>query len=72
LSKKEARAKGISQFFNCTAKRIQVADSGGEVTVGPFLPGSKSLGPWYSIDELSPDRFERWQRTGLIKLVERK
>lgn len=69
MSKEEAREKGISQFFNLNPiASLQIKDAGGAVTLGPFLPGTEKLGPWYNIDELTDSRFRQWQRDGKIGL----
>lgn len=66
MTKEGARRLKLLQFFNRTPTAIRVVDAGGAVMLGPFLPGTEELGPWYSIDELTDRRFEMWQRMGLI------
>lgn len=58
------------KFFNNTTEILQVKDAGGEVVLGPFLPGTRELGPWYDISELSDHYREIWMDREKIGLVD--
>jgi hypothetical protein len=58
------------KFYNKTKGILQVKDAGGAVSVGPFLPGTKELGPWYDASEISDSLFEMWLDHEKIEAVE--